>query len=157
MIIRNGTYTLLKKYNFALFEARQEAPISFTHFIVKWYLNIPCPFEEFVVNEHGDIIKVFKRSEIKNAFKVVTKALFDGVEMNVYNYFTKENSIGLTTYSFIENSNFIKSTDQYGKDYYIGMIEVSEIESIWEERGESEFDLPIPNNLEKKKIIIPIL
>jgi hypothetical protein len=109
--------------------------------------------EGFVLNEHGDTIKIFNRNEINNAFKVVTRAFFDGKEMNVYNYFEKENAIGLTTYSFIENSNFIKSTDQYGVDYYIGMIELSEIESIWEERSKSEFNLLMPEGIEKKKII----
>ena len=153
MIIRNGNYTRLDGHDCALYEARQDAPIPFTHFIVRWYLNFSCPIEKFILNEHGDTIRIFQRNEIKNAFKVVTKALFHGIEMDAYNFFAKENAIGLTTYSFIENSNFVKSTDQYGIDYYIGMIDITEISSIWEERSKSEYDLPLPKGIEKKKMI----
>jgi len=157
VIIRNGNYTELDGYDFALSEARQEAPIPFTHFILKWVLSYPCPVGGFALNEHGDIIRIFKRNEINNAYKVVTKASYQGQEVNVYNFFEKENAIGVTTYSFVEDSDFIKSVDQYGVDYYIGMVGLSEIESIWEERSKSEYDLPIPDGVERKKIITPTL
>ncbi len=92
--------------------------------------------------------------DLDNAFKVETKALYQGFEMNVYNYFENEQAIGLTTHEIIDDPNFMKSMDQFGVDYFIGMIKLSEIDKIWEARTESEFDLPIPEGLELEKIIL---
>ena len=154
MIIRNGNYTMLNGYDFALYEARQEAPIPFTHFILMWYSNDTCPLEDFELNEHGDIIRIFKRSDITNSYSVKTIGEYKGDEFLLWGYNERRNVIGLITNDseLAEKHGFLKLSDRYVKE-----VNPKELDVIWEERGESEFDLPFPEGLEKKKIITPTL
>ena len=150
MIIRNGNYTRLDGHDCALYEARQEAPIPFSHFVVKWYLNQPCPLEDFKLNEHGDIIRIFKRSYIKNSYSVKTKGKYKGDEFWLWSYNESRNVIGLITRDseLAKKHNFLNLSDRYIKE-----INPKELDSIWEERSKSEYDLPLPKGIEKKKMI----
>lgn len=154
MIIRNGNYTKLDGYDFALFESRHEAPIPFTHFIVKWYLNQVCPLEGFKLNEHGDIIRIFKRNDITNSYLVKTVAKYKGNEFWLWSYNKSRDVVGLITHDIklAEKYDFFKLSDRYIKE-----VNPKELGVIWEERTESNFNLPFPENLEKKKIIKPAL
>lgn len=150
MIIKNGNYTKLEGYDFALFAARHEAPTPFTHFIVKWYLNPPCPLEGFKLNKQGDLIKIFKRDAITNAYSVKTMGKYKGEVFQLWGYNKNRNVIGLITHNIetAKKLNFLNLSDRYIKE-----VKPEELSVIWEERGKSEFDLPIPDNLERKKII----
>lgn len=92
-------------------------------------------------------------NELKNAYRISIKASYKGVIMNVYNFFDQENLLGLTTYLNIDDLNFIESLDDFGKKYYKGTVQLSDIEEIWEERTRSEFDLSMPKGMEVKKVI----
>jgi hypothetical protein len=155
MIIRHGTYTRYKGLDFILYEARQEAPIPFTHFILRWRSMSACPYAEFELNEHGSTTKIFERGEIKNAFHISTKVKYLGSTFSSLRYYENEDSIDLNTYDscVAEKLNFVTLTDSYGKNEYSGMVKLSEVDGIWEERTKSEYDLPMPEDLEQKKII----
>lgn len=145
MIIRNGNYTNYRNKELQLLEARQEMPIPFTHFILKWYDDEICPFSEFTRNEHDSIILILKREEVKNAFSVVTKAIYNKSEVFVW-AFNKTSQI-LTVYTsdqpLAEAFDFIRLSDRYIKE-----CKLSEIEKIWEERKPTEYDLPMPDGLQ---------
>jgi hypothetical protein len=150
MIIRNGNYTRLNGYDCALSEAIQEAPIPFTHFVVKWDLNQSCPFEDFELNKHGDVIKIFKRRDITNAYLVMTKGIYNGDKFRLLSYNESRNVIGLITddSELAVEHNFLKLSDRYIKE-----VNPKELDSIWEERSKSEYDLPMPAGLLERKII----
>lgn len=154
MIIRNGNYTRLDGYDCVLSEARQEAPIPFIHFVVKSYLNQTCPLEGFKLNEQGDIIRIFKRSDITNSYSVKTKGKYKDDEFWLLSYNESRNVLGLITLDseLAEKHDFLKLSDRYIKE-----VNPKELDSIWEERGENVFDLPIPFGIDKKKIITPTL
>ncbi|WP_026302552.1 hypothetical protein [Psychroflexus tropicus] len=158
MNIRNGTYTLLNGVEMEIngFYGHGISNPDIEKIKQISYSKKFKPLKGFRLDDKEEsFVKDIRISEINNAYKVTTKASFQGEEMNVYNFFEKENALGLTTHTFIQDSNFIKSIDQYGVDYCIGMIGLPEIESIWEERSKSEYDLPMPVGIEKiKKIIL---
>jgi hypothetical protein len=155
MIVKNGTYTRYKGLDFALSKARQEAPIPFTHFIMVWNSESPCPLNEFELDKHGNTLKIFNRSEVKNAFHISTKIKYLGSTFSSFYYYENEDSIDLNTYdtAVAKELNFVTLTDSYGKSYYSGMVKLSEVDGIWEERTKSEYDLPMPQGLAQKKVI----
>lgn len=92
--------------------------------------------------------------ELNNAFKVESKGRYKDKVFSLWGYNKKRNVIGLITYDgeTARIFDFIKLSDRYLKE-----VNPKELNLIWEERSKSEFDLPIPENLEQKKIIIPTL
>lgn len=150
MTIRNGNYTKLDGYDCALFEVRQEAPIPFTHFIVKWYSNQACPLEGFKLNEHGDLIRVFERGSITNSYSVKTIGKYKDDEFWLWSYNESRNIIGLITHDIelAKKYHFFKLSDRYIKE-----VDPKELDSIWEERGENTFGLPMTTGIKKKMII----
>ncbi len=148
-MIRYGEYSRIKGYDFKLSEARQEAPIPFTHFILSWENEINCPIDGFEKDKHGSIIKIVEKNKVENAFRISTKAIYKGQEFLVYPYKADLSCYELSTKDekLAKELNFVKLTDSYGKPYYIDAIKKIEIEKLWEERSESQFNLPFPDGL----------
>lgn len=105
-------------------------------------------------NKTNKFFKDIQISKLDNAFKVETKGRYKEETFLLWGYNKQRNVIGLITYDdkIAQKFNFINLSDRFLKE-----VTPEELDLIWEERGQSEFDLPMPNNLEKKKIIIPTL
>lgn len=88
--------------------------------------------------------------ELNNAFKVEAKGRYKDEIFSLWGYNKKRNVIGLITYDdeIARKFDFIKLSDRYIKE-----VNPEELDIIWEECTESEFDLPMPKEIEKKKII----
>ncbi len=170
MIIRNGNYTRYQDFDFSLYTMRHEDPIPFTHFVLKWELADNCPIDGFNINDHGDCIKIVKRDEIQNAFRVTTNASYFGwsfsVEANVKLDFVSLKSsspepfeqLGFTCYN-VGDEKLLLEENLYASKYFAVSGGYSlrkpliELEKIWEERSETEFELPLPPNLESVQFI----
>jgi len=149
MIIRNGNYTVIKDYHLALHEVRTETPDPTSQFILKWELQTECPLEGFSINLHGDITKIIEREKASNAYTVISKAKYNQEEFLAWGYNQERNGVGLISYNkeLAEKYDLMPLSDRYIKE-----VSLKELDIIWEERTKSEFDLPIPNGIEPKKI-----
>ncbi|MFK8046068.1 MAG: hypothetical protein AB8B72_11280 [Crocinitomicaceae bacterium] len=114
--------------------------------------------------------KSIKIDELKNAFYVTTKVLYKGgrflVESNSQIGFVtlKTNDslvfekMGLEIYK-VNDEKEMSEVELYKKKYFkvfdgfIVRVAIDEIKEFWEERTKSEFDLPMPEGIEKTKII----
>ncbi|EZH75211.1 hypothetical protein ATO12_00095 [Aquimarina atlantica] len=154
MIIRQGEYTNYNGYEIRFHEVRHEAPIPFTHFILLYENEKECPIDEFEKSIHGGFIKIIKKEMLKNAFGIVTKALYRGAVFETYHYFEDIKSVSLKTYDkeIGEKLPFVKLIDSSGIAYYSGEVKLSEIEKIWEIRTKSKYDVPMPSDIEEMKI-----
>ncbi|WP_106792141.1 hypothetical protein [Aquimarina sp. Aq78] len=155
MIIRHGEYTNYHGHEIRFHEVRHEAPIPFTHFILIYENEKECPIDEFEKSIHGGFIKIIKKDVLKNAFGIITKALYRGIVFEAYHYFEDIRSISLKTYDkkIGKELPFVKLIDSKGMEYYSGEIKLSEIEKVWEVRTKSKYDVPMPSDIEKEKII----
>jgi hypothetical protein len=150
MKIRIGEYTSLEGYDFKLYEARQDAPIPFTHFILGWEEESSCPVGGFEKNKHGSIIKIIERNLVQNAFQIVTLCLYKGEKIKVWAYNPANNCFTICTKDEIvaDKLNFIKLSDMFIKE-----VQPNEIEKLWEVRLLSKYNLPMPDGLENVKEI----
>lgn len=145
MVIRIGDYTSIEGYIFKLYEARQDAPIPFTHFILSWEDESNCPIDGFEKNKHGSINKIIEREQLQNAFQIVTLCLYKGYEINVWTYNPSNNYFTIYTKDEVvsDKLNFIKLSDMSIKE-----VQPNEIEKLWEVRSLSKYNLPMPDGLE---------
>lgn len=155
MKIRYGNYTVYKGQELALYEARHETPVPFTHFIIKWDPTLGKPLNSFSQLENGDYICVVKREEVVNAFFVQTKALYKNHVFSVYAYFPALEAVDVNTndHTIGQKLQLQRLVDGNGKAFYAGEVRVLELEKLWEERSESSFELPLPEKLETYKEI----
>lgn len=88
--------------------------------------------------------------ELNNAFKVETKGIYKNEVFSLWGYNKKRNVIGLITHNveLAEKHKFLKLSDRYIKE-----VHPEELSLIWEERSKSEYDLPMPEEIEKRKVI----
>lgn len=100
--------------------------------------------------EDGGAWYIVKKSDIKNSYSVKTKGKYKGDEFWLWSYNESRNVIGLITRDseLAKKHNFLNLSDRYIKE-----INPKELDSIWEERSKSEYDLPLPKGIEKKKMI----
>ena len=155
MKIRYGAYVLYKGYEMDLWDNdRDGLPVEERMFGLSYDADSNPKLEGFWKDQYdwgGHIENKYRKGvylkDLDNAFSIQTKALFKGYVFDVYTYYLKEKSIDLNTKdkAIAKELNF--ETDR------AGMIKLSKIEKLWEERTPSEYDLPMPKGLEKIKVI----
>lgn len=156
MKIRFGTYTLYENIEMSITEYYGhglDREIEQNHRIISY------PNEYGMINgfTFDELNKLFMKDilvkELKNAFFITTKGIYQEHEFNVWAYKTETKSFILsTTKSEVgEAHQFVKLSDRYIKD-----VPIAEIEKIWEEIKPSLYDLPMPEGIELiKEIKIP--
>jgi len=89
-------------------------------------------------------------NELNNAFKVETKGRYKDETFSLWGYNKNRNVVGVITNDdkIAQKLDFIELSD-----FYIKEVSPEELDVIWEERTDSEFNLPMPEGIEKKKII----
>ena len=155
MKIRRGPYTLYKGYEMKVTRNRDNYPGEERLFGLSYDANSNPKLEGFWKDQYkhvdGRIEKTYRKGiylkDLDNAFIIQTKALYKGYVFDVYNYFSEEKSIALYTKNKAIAKELNFETDR------AGMIKLSNIEKLWEERTPSTYDLPMPKGLEKIKVI----
>jgi hypothetical protein len=96
-------------------------------------------------NANNVFCKIVEKKLITNAFTVITYALYKGYKFQV------DNERGDLLEIVTSNDELLKKFNLQFVDrlYYLKWVNKSEIEKIWEERGPSGYDLPMPEGLNK--------
>lgn len=158
MKIRFGTYTLFENIEMSVNEYYGhglDQELEQNHRILS--------YAEELGQLHGFILdkvsSAYKKDvlidDLKNAFFVITKAQYKGEIFEVEPYYGDETHVHLATKDLElgRRLNFYELHDGYGKPYYLGEIKISDVEKIWEEREKTNFDVPMPENIEMIKMI----
>lgn len=156
MNIRNGTYTLINNIEMALTEYYGhglDPEIASKHRILSYSgkLGELRGFELFPeADEYRMDVLV---TDLNNAFKVNTIAKYKGKIFRVDSIVGNGEILHLATSDLKlgKEMGFYELHDIYGKPYYLGEVNIRDIENIWEERTRSEYELPIPAGLELVK------
>lgn len=156
MKIRFGTYTLYENIEMSITEYYGhglDRELAQNHRIIS-YPNEYGMINGFRFDELNNLfIKDIFVKELKNAFFITTKGIYQEHEFNVWAYKTETKSLILSTTDreVGEAHQFVQLSDKYIKD-----VPIAEIEKIWEEIKPSLYDLPIPEGLAlRKEIDIP--
>ncbi len=153
MKIRFGTYTLYENIEMSITEYYGhglDRELEQNHRIIS-YPNEYGMINGFRFDESNKLfIKDILVKELKNAFFITTKGIYQQHEFNVWAYKTDTKSFILsTTESEVgEAHQFVKLSDRYIKD-----VPITEIDKIWEEIKPSLYDLPMPEGLRLRKVI----
>ncbi len=155
MIIRWGNYTVYKGAELSLKELRKEAPVpdaDIQYCICYRKEERPGQLTGFSnLFSEDEYCKVVALSELGNAFWVSTFGSYNGNIVKVFEYKPDPEQVYVTTEDpqvAIAN-DFLDMGDHYGKD-----ISLKELEKLWEERTNSEVELPLPSGLEATKDVM---
>jgi len=159
--IRFGTYTLIDGIEMKIFAYRHEVPLPENEKIYGVSYSAELGIKDgFKLNKlpnpySDEYVKEIHLKEITNAYFVITKAKYKGELFEVEPYYGDDIHLHLATKNVElgKKLNFYELHDGYGKPYYLGEIKISEVEEIWEERTKSNYNLPIPENIEVRKLI----
>jgi hypothetical protein len=156
MKIRYGTHTFYKNIEMSIIEyyghgLNQE--LEENHRILSYpaslgevdgfkLYELPPPYE-------NEFRKDIFLSELTNAFFVITKAKYRDDECLVWGY-NKEKKITIFTLeeSTGEKYDFIKLSDRY-----IKVVNLHELDKLWEEYSPSSLNLPMPEGLPKERVL----
>ncbi|MGX1927883.1 hypothetical protein [Flagellimonas sp. 2504JD4-2] len=173
--MRKGTYTFYRGIEMAITECYGHGlnkNIEENYRLIS-YDKTNGIMDDFQLDEsNNQFSKRIKINDLDNAFYIITKATFNG-----YSFFVELDSeigyIGLKTdnpstfekmrYSLYKVNDEKKiSEDQLYKtkyfkvfDGFIIRVKLTEITEMWEERSKSKYDLPMPDHIDKKKLIKP--
>ena len=158
MIIRFGTYTFYENIEISVDEYYGhglDQELEKNHRVLS-YSKDYGQLSGFILDENSNKYKKdILIEDLKNAFIVITKAKYKGENFEVEPYCGDEIHLHLATKDLElgKRLNFFELHDGFGKPYYLGEIKISEVEEIWEERTKSNYNLPIPENIEVRKLI----
>lgn len=153
MTIRIGTYTLYENIEMSVNEYYGhglDQELEKNHRILS-YSKKYRHLNGFTLDEAS---KSYKKDilikDLKNAFYVITKALYNGDELLVWALNQEKHTLTVYTKNetLAKKNNFIQLSDRYVQE-----IRISEVEKIWEERQKSVYNVPIPENIELIKVI----
>jgi hypothetical protein len=153
MIIRSGTYTDYKGYHLKVYPVRVETsmPNNEKKYILHYEKGEKCPFHDFEKFKHDDgFIKIISDNELTNSYTVQTFGFYRGFKFRVTEFKLDQNIVNIETNedAAFNKLKLFKVSDQNQKNLYIEQIPILDLETIWEERTASPYNLPIPNNIE---------
>lgn len=172
MKIRNDTYTIYEGLEMKINSLRYETPISNEH--KKYLISYPVKFGQkngFNISKNKDeFYTELYLNDLKNAFRVVTKAKFKGNILQVdssgdINYLalrTNDVSIfrklGYFKYNTEDEKNMNEKQLYLSRyfevfDGFIINVNFHDLDKLWEEYIVSTLNLPMPDSLLKSKTI----
>lgn len=161
MRIRYGTYTVYDNIEMQIISYYGHGlsqDIDENHRIIS-YTKEYGQLEGFSFDEQSNkFIKDILINDLSNSFFVITKAKYKGEVFEVEPYYGDEVHLHLATKDLElgKRLNFHELHDGYGKLYYLGEISINEVEKLWEERTQSNYNLPMPERIELiKELEIP--
>lgn len=158
MIIRFGTYTLYRNIEMSISEYYGhglDQDLEKNHRIISYPEECGLLSGFTLDTETNRYKKDILISELKNAFFVSTKALYNAQIFEVHPYYGDDIHLHLATKDLElgKKLGFYELYDGYGKPYYLGEIKIIEVEKIWEERKPSSYNIPMPEGIELIKLI----
>jgi hypothetical protein len=152
MVIRNGIYTYSNGIEMALQEYYGHGlpPSIENHRMISYPKELGL-MDGFKLNPEANIyFKDIKVNEIQNAFRVTTKTTYKGHSFQIFGFNEEKQVTCLLTRdrNLAKTLDFIDVSDGHVKD-----VNLNELDSIWEERETSEYDLPFPKDLETITIL----
>lgn len=152
MNVRHGIFSLYQGIEMEIIEDNYEYPRNDGEKI--FTLNYSCNespescLEGFhKVHSTNKCAKRFLTSEIENAYTVVTKAEYKGLEFVIHPNRKQTNLAQLATNDdeFASKNGFVKLTNSKGESYFLGEVPIEQLTQIWEERSPyMSFRLPEP-------------
>ena len=141
-MIRFGTYTKYRGYDLRL------AEINGLYRVI--YDGSSCPFKDFVEYATNVFYLDLSKEQVSNAFSVRTYGIYKGYQFDICQL-NENDSIGVVTDD--KRAYERLNLDFRDRGVYQKEVKINELEKLWEEFTPSKLNLPMPEGIEKKKII----
>jgi len=149
MRIRTGNHTIYNGIICQLFAVRHESPIPKKEILYQVCYNSIDRFNFVGFDKHSFEelhCRTFLLSELDNAFYIKTFGIYGGIKVKIFEFRPNNKLVHIIS---VEKVAQIKFNFLDMGNYYLKEIQIEELEKIWEERSQSEYDLPLPEGLKE--------
>lgn len=140
-IVRSGSHTVFRNLLFLFFEKENQYCLV--------YNGHTPPFDGFTRITDEIYTTCIPKQDLKNAFYMETRCMFRGYEFHV------ENNNGTFLRILTDSSEAQEKLNLEWRDrgVYQTVVEINELDMLWEERTKSPFNIPFPDDLIHSKFI----
>jgi len=141
-IVRNGSHTVYRNLIFRFFEKENQ-------YCLVYNSHIP-PFDGFTKVTEEIYTILIPKKDLNNAFFIETLCIYNGYNFQV------ENNKGMFLRILTDSSEARDNLNLEWRDrgVYQTVVEINKLDTLWEERTKSTYNVPFPNELIHSKLIL---